>query len=171
MSRTQKRVKAELQESTRDFQRQLAELAVRIKGLTLKEEWIQAEHTKEDSSDTALIEQVDAAKKRLDLCLSSSFSTPFPTSKSFFPDISFIVSMICFTLTHRYSDLRRRYNLEMEGYQTEATQLRARLTQVERLYNHSLLRVSARFATPKSAIKVATKKKSEEVPKKKKVGK
>ncbi len=64
MSRTQKRVKSELQESTRDFQRQLAELSVRIKGLALKEEWIQAEHRKEDSSDTVLIEQVDAAKKR-----------------------------------------------------------------------------------------------------------
>ncbi len=45
----------------------------------------------------------------------------------------------------------------MEGYQTEATQLRARLTQVEKLYNHSLLRVSARFAPPKSAVKPVAK--------------
>ena len=49
----------------------------------------------------------------------------------------------------------------MEGYQTEATQLRARLTQVEKLYNHSLLRVSARFAPPKSAAKEPVKIKKE----------
>lgn len=64
MNRTQKRVKMELQESTRDFQRQLSELSVRIKALQLKEEWLLAEHLKEDSSDVVLVEHVDAAKKR-----------------------------------------------------------------------------------------------------------
>ena len=64
MSRMQKRVKTELQESTRDFQRQLSELNVRIKSLLLKEEWLVAEHLKEDNGDSVLIEHVEAAKKR-----------------------------------------------------------------------------------------------------------
>jgi hypothetical protein len=76
MSRTQKRVKAELQESTRDFQRQLSELNVRIKALQLKEEWMQAEHVKEDSNDIVLVEHVDAAKKRCVLFFIYLFQLP-----------------------------------------------------------------------------------------------
>lgn len=53
----------------------------------------------------------------------------------------------------RYSDLRRRYALEREGYETETAQLRARLGQVEKLYNQSLLNVSSKFVAPLSAEK------------------
>jgi len=41
----------------------------------------------------------------------------------------------------------------MEGYETETAQLRARLVQVEKLYNRSLLNVSSKFAAPMSAEK------------------
>jgi hypothetical protein len=68
MSLMQKRVKAELQECTRDFQKQLSALNVKLKELQLKEEWIKAEHVKEDSDDVGLIEQVEAAKKRCACC-------------------------------------------------------------------------------------------------------
>lgn len=64
MSRMQKRVKSELQECTRDFQKQLSELNIKLKALQLKEEWILAEHVREDSDDSALIEKVALAKKR-----------------------------------------------------------------------------------------------------------
>lgn len=40
---------------------------------------------------------------------------------------------------YRYHDLRRRNALEMEGYQTEAKQLRARLQQVDKAYHAHLL--------------------------------
>lgn len=39
----------------------------------------------------------------------------------------------------RYRDLRRRHALEMEGYQTEAAQLKVRLKQVDKAYNMYLL--------------------------------
>lgn len=64
MSLMQKRVKQELQECTRDFQKQLSELNVKLKALHLKEEWIQAEHVKQDTEDTGLVELVEQAKKR-----------------------------------------------------------------------------------------------------------
>lgn len=64
MTAMQKRVKNELQECTRDFQKQLSELNVKLKALQLKEEWIRTEHAKEDSSDALLVEHVEAAKKR-----------------------------------------------------------------------------------------------------------
>lgn len=60
----QKRVKAELQECTRDFQKQLSALSVKLKELQLKEEWLKAEHAKEDGDDASLLEQVELAKKR-----------------------------------------------------------------------------------------------------------
>lgn len=64
MNLMQKRVKAELQECTRDFQKQLSALSVKLKELQLKEEWLKAEHTKEDGDDVSLLEQVELAKKR-----------------------------------------------------------------------------------------------------------
>ena len=64
MSRMQRRVKSELQECTRDFQKQLSELNIKLKALELREESIRAEHVREDSSDCALIEKVALAKKQ-----------------------------------------------------------------------------------------------------------
>ena len=64
MSMMQKRVKGELQESTRDFQKQLAELNVRLKELKLKEEFVQQQHKAQDDEDNNLNEAVELAKKR-----------------------------------------------------------------------------------------------------------
>ena len=66
MHTMQKRVKNELQECTRDFQKQLPELSRKIKELQLQKEWITAEHTKEDNNnnDSVLLEEVEQAKKR-----------------------------------------------------------------------------------------------------------
>lgn len=64
MALMERRVKSELQESTRDFQKQLSELNVKLKELHLKEEWLRAEHVAVDSDDNVLIEAVELAKKR-----------------------------------------------------------------------------------------------------------
>lgn len=50
-----------------------------------------------------------------------------------------IVTFLCTHPHYRYHDLRRRNALEMEGYQTEAKQLRARLQQLDKAYNVHLL--------------------------------
>ena len=61
----QRRVKNELQDSTRDFQKQLAALNVKLKEQRLKEEWILNDHAAKESSDgLQLGEAVELAKKR-----------------------------------------------------------------------------------------------------------
>ena len=54
------------------------------------------------------------------------------------------------TTVYRYHDLRRRNALEMEGYQTEAAQLSARLQQVDRAYNAHLLSTTSHLPSKPS---------------------
>jgi hypothetical protein len=64
MTLMQRRVKSELQDSTRDFQKQLSDLNVKLKELHLKEEWIKQTHIAQEKDDNLLMEAVALSKKR-----------------------------------------------------------------------------------------------------------
>ncbi|KAJ1425256.1 hypothetical protein B484DRAFT_397996 [Ochromonadaceae sp. CCMP2298] len=112
MTLMQRRVKNELQDSTRDFQKQLAALSVKLNELKLKEEWTRGQN-KKVVSDDVLAEAALQAK-------------------------------------NRYTKLRRRHALEMEGYQNEINTLRGRLSQVEKLHQDMVLQNTKR-SRPQSA--------------------
>eukprot|EP01034_Spumella_vulgaris_P021567 gene21567-27605_t len=97
MNLMKRRVKEELEESNKQFTRQLAELDSQMRVLRKKEASITQEQSQTHMYEGKLIAALKEAREK-------------------------------------YDRLRRRNALEIEGYQSEAAQLRARLAHVEKLY-------------------------------------